>query len=293
MFREVKQSLGRRVRRIRKGFLSNRWGNLAFRVALKTGQDRTGDMAAAIAYYILMSAFPLVLGLIGLLGLFLPSQSVQSSILDFFSTYLPGTASEVIISNIDAVIRIRGPLGVVGLFALLWSGSAVFSSINRFVNYAWGTTARPFHLRKLQDFALLLGTGLLFLVSQGVAGFAVITTTINPPELGELLGLAGRFLAFVLAFLVFLLIYRFMPNTKVRWRDALPGAVLGAVLFEALRTLFALYLSMFGNYTDVYGPLASVIVFLVWVFVSAYVLILGAEFASEWGKDKRPLSPPG
>lgn len=277
----LKKTIERLSRPLRLRFMANRWGDLVYRVGVKSGRDRVGDMAAAISYYVLLSVFPLLLGLIGLLGLFLPSQSVQSSLLDFFHTYLPGTTSDVITHNIDAVIRLRAPLGVVGLVGLLWTGSTLFSSVNRFVNYAWGAGARRYTLRKLQDIGLVLATGLLFFVSQGVAAFAFIAAGFNSPLL---LALGSRFLAFFMAFLMFLFTYKFMPTVEVRWGEALPGAVLGTVLFEALQTLFVQYLSVFGDYTAVYGPLASVVAFLVWVYVSALVLILGAEFGSEWGK---------
>jgi membrane protein len=77
------------------------------------------------------------------------------------------------------------------------------------------------------------------------------------------------------------LIYKFMPNTKVGWRHVWPGAVLSSVLFEVARSLFVLYVARFSTYELVYGSVASIIVFMVWMYISAFILILGAEFVSE------------
>ena len=90
--------------------------------------------------------------------------------------------------------------------------------------------------------------------------------------------------SFVLTLAVFLLIYKFMPNTRTYWRYIWPGAVVGAVLFEAAKNLFIVYLSRFASFENVYGSLTPVIVLLLWAYISALILILGAELSSEYGR---------
>ena len=96
------------------------------------------------------------------------------------------------------------------------------------------------------------------------------TTLVSPP------------LGLLVTFTVFSLIYMFMPNIKTRWRHIWPGALFAAILFETVKNLFIYYLANFTGYELVYGSLASVIILLVWIYLSAYILIIGAEFVSEY-----------
>jgi len=84
-------------------------------------------------------------------------------------------------------------------------------------------------------------------------------------------------------------IYKFMPNTKTYWRYVWPGAIVGALLFEAAKSMFILYVESFSNFENVYGSLAPVIALLVWVYVSSFILILGAELSSEYGRLKNEV----
>jgi membrane protein len=91
----------------------------------------------------------------------------------------------------------------------------------------------------------------------------------------------------LLTLCIFLLIYRFMPNTKTYWRYIWPGAIVAAVLFESAKNLFLTYVDQFANFENVYGSLAPVIALLLWAYVSSFILILGAELSSEYGRLRR------
>ena len=92
----------------------------------------------------------------------------------------------------------------------------------------------------------------------------------------------ARILPFLFSLTIFLLIYKFTPNTRTYWRYIWPGAVLAAVLFEVSKSIFVFYVDNFANYEEVYGSLASVIVLLAWTYFSGLILITGAEFTSEY-----------
>ncbi|MFC1871841.1 YihY/virulence factor BrkB family protein [Chloroflexota bacterium] len=181
------------------------------------------------------------------------------------------------------VIELRGTLGLLSLLGLFWSGSAMFSAMSRSINRAWDIHRdRPFYIRKLRDLVMALSTGIMFLLSMGATSVFTIMRRVDFPVLAVTVNLAGRSLAFFLVLTIFLLIYKYIPNTTIRWRDVWPGALLVAVLFEIARSSFVLYLDNFANYGLVYGSIASVIVLLVWIYFSAFILILGAEFSSEY-----------
>jgi membrane protein len=117
-------------------------------------------------------------------------------------------------------------------------------------------------------------------------GIPVVLEIVLEPSVLAKLGLGelslprlqGWALSFVIMFLVFALIYRLAPYVPVGWRDVLPGALLAAVAFELGKAAFVLYLDRFAHFESVYGPLTSIIVLLLWLYVSALILIIGAEY---------------
>jgi membrane protein len=253
--------------------------------------DDGTHMAAGVAYYALFSLFPLLLGLIAVLSLFLESQDIQSRLTTFTTDYLPGS-EDLVDTNIDAVLRLRGALGVVAVLGLLWSGSAIFGAVTRAVNRAWDVHKdRPFYISKPRQLVMGLGVAVLFVLSLGAATFVRLTerfASADVPGVGFLVNIGGQVLlqstAFLLTLAIFLLVYKFMPNTKTYWRYIWPGALAAAVLFELAKNLFILYLNQVATFESVYGTLAPVIVLLLWTYVSSVVLILGAELSSEYGR---------
>ena len=99
-----------------------------------------------------------------------------------------------------------------------------------------------------------------------------------------------RPLPFMFSLTIFLLIYKFAPHTRTRWSFVWPGALLAAVLFELGKSVFVFYLESFGAYEKIYGSLGSVIVLLAWVYFSGLILIIGAEFTSEYGRMRLGLN---
>ena len=218
---------------------------LATRTVHELGADDATHMAAGVAFYALFSLFPLLLGLSALMSFLIEDESVRSQFTEFAIEYLPGS-EELVTHNIETVFGLRGAIGVFAVLGLLWSGSAVFGAIARAVNRAWDVGKdRPFYIAKPRQLAMALAVSLLFLLSLGAAAAVSLTERVSElevPGLGFLYDTAGRFLlqgvSLVLTLFIFLLIYKLMPNTKTYWRYIWPGAVVGAVLFEAAKNLF-------------------------------------------------------
>lgn len=289
-FQVTKTQLHRKQTLVEERLLRIRAVALVVRTVREVGADDASHMAAGVAYYAILSLFPLLLGLIALLGLFLPSEDVQAQLFDFFERNLPG-AIDVLERNIEQVIELRGAIGLVSLVLLFWSASAMFGAVSRAINRAWDIHRdRPFHVRKLRDLAMALGTGALFFLSLGATSVFSILREIDVPGFGIAADVGGRLLGFLLSLAIVLILYKFIPNTKTFWRYVWPGALLAAVLFEIGKALFVLYLERFATYESVYGSVASVIILLVWIYVSAFILILGAELSAEYGRMREGVS---
>ncbi len=254
--------------------------------AIRKGiRDHARDHAAAIAFWAFFSIFPLLLGLFSAAGYLLESEAAQARLMDLVTRTLPGSA-DLVRGNLEGVVRVRGTLGAVGIAGLLWSASAGFGAITRAINRTLGAKpSHPFFLSKLRYFLMTVAVSVFLVLSVGVA--AALELLANPDldvlrrlgvEPGQIETATSWIVGFVFAFFTFALIYKVTPYVETRWRQVLPGALLGAAVFELVKRAFLFYLSRMADFEAVYGSLSSIIVLLLWLYVSALVLLLGAEY---------------
>ena len=295
MFRNLIPNVRERYASVKERYEDNLVVAVIAGTSKKFSSDDVSQMAAGLAYYGVLSMFPLILGLIAILGLFIESESNQAEIIKFATDYLPGS-EEIVGENIQSVIRFRGSLGLIAVVGLLWSGSAIFGAANRSVNKAWNVQKMPpIYIAKARQLVMAIGVGVLFVASVATGSFVQFTAELtradfDVPGIGFLLGIFGRVLlqstSVILTFGMFLIIYRFMPNTRTYWRYVWPGALVSAFLFELAKILFIVYVDRFTSFGSVYGSLAPIIVLLIWVYLSSIILLLGAEISSEYGRLK-------
>jgi membrane protein len=258
----------------------------------ESGNHDAGQRAAGVAYYAIISIFPLLLGLIAVFGFFLPSINLQNALLNFVGNNIPG-ATNILKENIDGIIRLRGVMSILSIVILFWGASALFGSISLAINRAWKINKqRHLFIRKASEIGMVFGTGILFLLSLGTSTFiSFMGDALNLPNRNlAVVNLGAKLIAFLLMLAIFLLLYKFVPNTKTRWRDIWPGAMLAAVFFEIARVLFIFYLEHFANYQVIYGTISSFVILLVWIYYSAFILILGAEFTFQYSRMRAPAA---
>lgn len=245
--------------------------------------DNAKDLAAAIAFWTFFAIFPLLIGVISLAGYFLESAQLQARIGEAVASMFPGSAS-LIRDNIEAVVRYRGAMSWIGIAGLLWSAGKGFGAVTRAVNRAIGAkrTHSPL-LSKLRSFLMAVAVSILLILSLGIT--VVVEIVLEPSFLArfglppvEVPSLEGWAVGFVIVFLIFALIYKLAPYVAVRWRQVWPGALLAAGLFEVCKTLFVFYLDRIAHFEAIYGSLSSIIVLLLWLYVSALILVFGAEY---------------
>ncbi len=253
------------------------------RTVKRSIDDGIVDMASSIAFFAAFAIFPLLLAVIAGASLLLDSAQVAEQLERWAGEAFPASA-DLLRSTVEAVVGARGPMSIAALLGLLWSGSAGFGAITRAINRVVGSEPRPYPLAKLRHLLMALAATALLLVSIGVSSAAALVTS-KASWLSHL-GLQGDTLtrstgwatSFAILFLVFTLIYRWAPTIEVTWRMVWPGALLAAVMTEIGKWGFLVYLSRIANLEAVFGGLSSIMVLLLWLYVSAIALVIGAEY---------------
>jgi membrane protein len=257
--------------------------------------DKNGPyMSAAIAFYAFFTLFPLSLALITIFSFFLGIKNFEDSLITGLETQIPVLAEQgdEFLSNFFLSLRSgRGVTSAVAVLGLIFASKAVFSSIRKSVNTIWGITkTRPFLTEQAMDFALLIGASILLIVSFSIStifGFFQEVSTIvapNTPVSGTALwAQIARLSPPLLSFIVFLIIYWWLPNTKLRFKEVFPTALLGAAAFEISKSVFILYIrNAAGLASGIYGGVSAIIVLMVFVYVSAIIMLVGAQVTSRW-----------
>lgn len=268
--------------------------SLAFRagrqagVRFFSGHDLT--YASSIAYYSLLSLFPLLLLAFSLIGWAMAEDVDRRAAFEFVQRVFP-TRFEFITAQLDALRGQRVSVGLAGFVLLIWGALGVFGAITSAVNYAWDVERHPnYWMHKVVSFVMLATAGLLF----GTALVAMSTRSVLDASWGAWLGepfpwlrsvalvsgVWGRTLAVTV---VAALLFYFVPNTQVRAWDVLPGALITAVLWQLALWGFTWYVAQPAR-MSVHGSIASVVGFLLWVYVSAAVLLYGVEFTAAYAR---------
>ncbi|MCY4365228.1 MAG: YihY/virulence factor BrkB family protein [Chloroflexi bacterium] len=252
-------------------------------------------LAAGVAYYSIFGIFPFLLGMMVISGLFLEAEIIQAKLLEFVMGNLPGS-DRLIASNIIFIDSHRVELILIAVAGILWSSSSVFGAISRVVNRAWGIyQGQPFHVHRMEHIMFLFTFGLYFFFWLVVTSFSQVLLNV---ELGatyqQAIGDSGvlntlvRLASWLVTAVGFLLIYRYLPNCEMKWRYVWAGTLVASLLFEVGKEIFNEYLRHYGQYDVLYGSIASTIVFLLWVFLSALILTLGAEICSNYQQAYHP-----
>ena len=262
--------------------------------------------ASSIAYYALLSLFPFVLVVLSVLSrLALKAGSpTQETLLHMVERALP-TNFGFVGTQLGELARAPVELNVAGTLVTLWASMGVFGAITSAVNHAWGVEQNYSFLKhKLVAFLMMLAAGLLAVIALLLVGAVRMVeanwfTTIREtyPTFNVVTGFLSRNASTPIFILVVGLIYYFIPNAKVRLRDVWFGAVLAGVLWSLAFEGFAWYVRDLSRFT-VHGSVAAVVVFLVWIYFSAVILLYGVEVTAAYARlrthtpSEEPAAPP-
>ena len=271
-------------------------------VELFNGNDLTH--AASIAYHALLTLFPFLLLVISLLGSITADEGDRTAVLTFVFRYFP-TRLDFITSQLDAFRETRLSVGVLGGLALIWASLGVFGAVTSAVNEAWGVEKqRSFLKHRLVSFLMLVAAGGVMILAllavsaiqvAGASWFGVMLSRFT--WLTTLQGLTFRYLATILLILGVGLVFYFIPNAKTRFRDVWVGAIFTGILWRLAFDGFSWYIGNNSRLTMIHGSIAAVVVFLLWIYVCAIILMYGVEFTAAYARlrrrrpDEMPAAP--
>lgn len=275
-----------------KSFFKNFWELM--KEAFKGFRDyRITKLSGSLAYSTVFSMGPLLVVIISLCGLFLKREAIEGEVQAVLEQFMGRDAA----SQLEDVIK-NASLGnksttalIIGIFALFIGATTMFAEIQSSVNYIWGLKPKPTRgLRKfIRDrflsFSVIVSLGFLLLVSLVISG--IVEAFINrlrgwyPDTAVTLFYILNIIFSLGLSMLIFAVIFKVLPDAKIRWKDVFVGALLTSLLFMLGKTGLSLYISN-SNVGSTYGAAGSLVILLLWVYISSIILYLGANFTKAY-----------
>ncbi|MBN8210351.1 YihY/virulence factor BrkB family protein [Bacillus sp. NTK071] len=246
------------------------------------GEDRVTSLAAELAYYFMLSIFPLLILVLSIL----PYLSIdKQQAVDFLTKYAPGEIGSILQDNVISIIsEPQGGLLTVGILGTLWSASNGMMALMRALNLAYDVDeTRSFIKARLLSILLTIGFILVFIVTLVLPVFGdviinTMTTALNLPESTEILFRVLRWvLAVAIMASILAALYHFAPNKSFPFKEVFVGAIVATIGWQIISLAFSFYVSNFGNYSATYGSLGGVIILMLWFYLTGIILLVGGE----------------
>lgn len=255
--------------------------------------DNVMKLSASLAYYTVFSMGPLLIVIIYLCSLFFGREAIEGSIYGQIESFVGGdTAKQVqdIIKN--ASINDKGNVAaVIGVITLLIGATTVFAEIQDSINSIWGIKPKPkkgwlkILINRLLSFSVIVSLGFILLVSLGISYLVeALSESLSrafPDVTVIVFYVINQVLSFVVISSLFAVIFKVLPDAKIKWRDVRSGAIATALLFMMGKFAISFYIGQ-SEVGSTYGAAGSLVVLLVWVYYSSIILYVGAEFTKAY-----------
>jgi membrane protein len=255
-------------------------------------EHKAARLGAALAYYSVFSLGPLIVIAIAIAGLVFGAEAVRGQVLATLNGLLGEAGTQAIEAMLKGADRPRegAVTTVIGIGTLLFAAVGVVVQLKDALNTVWEVETTPgsgiwrFVRSYVLSLAAVLSLGFLLLISMLLTAALAAAGKYVAPYLPEVaLQIAGFAASFTVISLLFAAMFKWLPDTKIEWRDVWLGAVLTAALFEVGKFLIGLYIGKQGL-ESTYGAAASIIVVLLWVYYSAQLVLMGAEFTNVYAR---------
>jgi len=284
---KLEEGRGRRVDRPQE-MPGSGWRDILWRTKEEITKDHVSMIAASIAFYGLLSMFPLIAAIISIWGLLFDPQQIAGQI-EAVSGALPEDAAGIVTDQAQAVASDAGAgisfAAIFGILLALYGASKGMQAMIEGLNIAYDEEEkRGFIKLYLVIFALTIGLILTAIIVLGLV--AVLPAVLESLGLGTTIETLIRYARWPLLLLVALfglaVLYRYAPcREDPKWRWVSPGAVVATVLWLVGSIAFSIYVSNFGSYNETYGSIGAVVILLMWFWLSAFIVLLGAELNCE------------
>lgn len=256
-------------------------------------------MAGAISFFALLSFIPLFLLSISALGYVLHSSDKAGlSIFKFLTDNMP-TSTVDTFTLLRGLIDKRQVFGLIGILGLIWAGSRIFFAVENSMNIIWRVERkRPYWKSRSLALVLVPVSVLIMLISLSLTSIYTTARNITIPYINFSLAdssLITQFLTLffplLTGFIFFYVIYKFIPYRKINNLYAAIGAIFASFMWEITKFIFDFYILNLAQYSKIYGPLAALIITFLWIYLSAFILVIGAEIGSNLEKVHQKLLP--
>ncbi|MEB7853677.1 YihY/virulence factor BrkB family protein [Staphylococcus equorum] len=248
----------------------------------RIGKDDASGLSAQLSYYFMLSLFPMLLFLLSIV----PVIGVeQSTIRDMIKEHVPPDYARQVSSIIgDIMSNASGSILSVGLILALWSASNGMTAIMNSFNVAYDVEdSRNFIVSKL--FSVLFTLAMIIVLPIALIlptfGEQIGSLLFGPLGLGDqikwIFNLVRVVLPLIIIFIAFMVLYTLAPNVKIKMKSVIPGAIFATIVFLGGSFLFGIYISNFANYSKTYGSIASIIILMLWLYITGFIIIIGAE----------------
>jgi membrane protein len=264
------------------------WKDILVRVYREISDDRVMAIAAGVTFYVLLAIFPAVAALVSIYGFFADPQTIAEH-LNEVSAFLPGSAVEIIGEQINRVVAqgeaTLGATFLIGIAVSLWSANAGIKALIDALNVVYDENEKRSFI-KVNALSLAFTIGIIGFMLVALGAMVVLPVILNYVELEGVAETIIKLLRWPILLLGVGLgiacIYRYGPSRdKAKWRWITWGSVLASIMWLAASILFSWYAANFGSYNETYGSLGAAIGFMMWIWLSTIVILLGAELDAE------------
>jgi membrane protein len=265
---------------------------LLWQALKKFNEDNGLFLSSGIAFNILINLIPFIMLLLALVGTYLYNDQEVLNHIRAYSRDVAPTLDPKVMKTLMDVIQNRQIVGILGFVGLLWISTWVFSSLRIALNIVFRAEKRRGMLRGIVvDLLMILLAGILLLVSMIFSPLVIWLQSYQgqiPVAIGPTIQWILKYLLpFFLTFCMFFLIYKIIPNKRTHFKSDLQAALFTGLLWELAKHLFAWYVVHLGGYSIFYGSLSTLVIFVLWVYYSSTILVVGGEFAYFLEEDRQ------
>jgi len=272
----------------------------------KFDNDHIWIMSSGISFNMLICLIPFFLILLTVLGIYLDSETVQIRLVNYLNSMipLPGQYKDRFIFELmDKTTEIRANTfltGIIGLGGLFWTVSGLFSAMREVLRKVFRVRSDlNYFIGKLRDFLLVIISVFLFLLSMAITSSVQVVEMYSQGIFGEYITLtvfqkiAPTVLGLIVSFVLFYVLYAYVPHWKFNKRIVMFSSVIAAIFFEALKFLFSIYILRIADYGKIYGTYATIVICIFYIYYSSVIFVVGAELGEiYYEKNKEKLTKP-